>query len=333
MDTDTRDDILAKLAYKCLRFGKTQEDRKLALEMVKMIKKNNVRWGEKNISTSDVVSMVKADIHKNVAIWVIERDYLRINQEAKGPGEKVDLKEPDKDKAIKALKVLNNIINNDKTDAYNKAYAHYVKALLLYALAKTYGYKDEPDINGTKIKAKDLYVEAMYELRATWEEALKHKGETHFHTLLKETFEQMVGVVDGVIHTKTGNKSARKAFVKELAEFVPKYDSTDIEAYAFNARANPEKRTPTGYRKALKKKFEVSQKNDSFKTYKPKLGEKTVVAAKIEPKITPKSKTPKPKKPKPPKPPKTAESKPKTDAAAFLAKQIKSKKTPKPSSK
>ncbi|MGB9522014.1 MAG: hypothetical protein ACPL6F_04560, partial [Anaerolineales bacterium] len=124
------------------------------------------------MAVADLLAQVKLAVLVRPEIWRIQPTLINVNPLAQAPFDRISLKEGTSTQSvIEAINRLKSIADDNSTDPYNKAYAHYVKGMLLYGLAKSSTGKVSFTVNGqtVEIEAKELLKEAMYELRLAWE--------------------------------------------------------------------------------------------------------------------------------------------------------------------
>ena len=159
--------------------------------------------------------------------------------------------------AMAAISDLQRIIddNSGGYSAYDKAYAHYLKGILLYLVASSHDPEDEIAFGERTPTAEQLLSESMWELRHAWEDAKaaladpENQAQTEvLNDLMAASFGRMVDICDAVRYSGPGLSSKkRKELAKKLAGFVPK-ENVGIYYVAHSTANAGERRNPLGYR-------------------------------------------------------------------------------------
>jgi|GEM_PF-7058612 len=298
-DSENKYHLLAQLAIKYFEVKTSGEDRKRALEVLREIKENNffVKEGASYLqelqklglkvvgdnTRDNIINSIEKSFKAPTEAWWIEREFVTVGRTSDTDRtEAINWKQGGENipKAVSAVAKLDAIISDKNTSPYEKAYAQYVKGMLLYLIAKSHSDMQEIAFGDKKVKAKDLLDEAMYTLRTAWE-TIKDSKEPHAREQRKDVFARMVTIVERVKHTMKGEESGRKKRARELAEFIPQYKTgygEDMDAEYQYRDAVIKRGDPEKYRKS------VGAKADRYTKYK------SVFSSEPE-----KPKTPKPK--------------------------------------
>lgn len=228
------------------------------------------------INAAALLALVRPLVTIDSRILTIQSTYIQITEQTQAPIDRIQLKT--QENIGTALTTLDAIINDPDATPYSKAQAHYVRGMLLFGLARTATNPDqeiELTINGmtVRLKVKDLFKEAMYELRAAWEACKGEPGTfrqgAEWTALMNDIFGRMVNIVDTIKNTSTfGTSSQRIALSKELVQFVPNYGTGSIAvtytAFSSSTTSAARPRSPAEYRKSI---YSGIGSRDSFGTY------------------------------------------------------------------
>jgi|GEM_PF-3440684 len=276
----------ARVAAECLR-NPNQEIRGRAVEILEEIPSNysftgqeaqavlgifsslginiprTLEGGYQAMPNSALLSQVKLAVLVDPKVWERQYTLIKLDPHA-APFDRISLAAgATQESVLASVAELDRIIASNGTNAYNRAYAHYVKAMLLYGLAKS---QTNPEakitfaVNGqnVSIKAKDLLREVMYELRTAWEKCKRDDGDyqsaPEYLELMRNIFGRMVDIVDGTINSNVwGNANDSKKLGKELVRFIPNYDSPSVTYIAYSTSQNSANRprNPAQYRRAI----------------------------------------------------------------------------------
>jgi len=282
---------LAKIAAECLE-SRDQDIREKAIQILELIDSDyifnddeerrllgsfaglHIEIPRDGLSISELITLAEKEVGKQANIWFLQRDHVRLNQEQRrddiqGLAERITLKSSEEE-AVGALVDLQAIIDSPKTDDYNKAYAHYVRGLLIYGIARNYRADEEIQFGDTTISGQEAYEEAMYELRTSWQLCEGHMREgENYQYLMEDTFDRMVDIVDSVKHLSRSKKGSKRAW--QLAGFVPNTEYGDnLTSVAFTSdRKKSMGRTPKKYRATIK--WDDAKPRERYDGYSPRL--------------------------------------------------------------